>query len=246
MRLTVVGCAGSFPSAQSAASCYLVDHDGATLVVDLGSGALGPLQRYVDLGRVDAVLLSHLHPDHCMDLTGYYVALRYDPRGPRSPIPVYAPEGAAERMARAYDLPPGPGMTSQFDFIDWPVDSPVTIGPFTIRTARMAHPVPCFAMRIEAGGRTLVYSGDTGPTPALVELARAADLAVFEASFLDGDNPPNLHLTAREAAMHAAAAGVDRLLLTHLVAWNPIDATLAQAADFDDLLIAEPGLTVEV
>jgi ribonuclease BN (tRNA processing enzyme) len=247
VRLTVVGCAGSFPSADSAASCYLVEADGVRIVLDLGSGALGPLQRYTRLGDVSAVLLSHLHADHCLDLTGLYVARRFDPSGPQPAIPVYGPEGTAARMARAYDIAESPGMTREFDFRTWPATGSVRIGPFTVTTARMAHPVPCFAMRVEAGGRTLVYSGDTGPTAALVDLARGADVGLIEASFVDGANPPDLHLTAREAAGHARAAGVGRLVLTHLVAWNARSTTLAEAMDFDGpVSLAEPGMVIDV
>ncbi|HET7430919.1 MAG TPA: MBL fold metallo-hydrolase, partial [Nocardioides sp.] len=109
MRLTVVGCSGSFPGPQAAASCYLVeaDHDGRTwrILLDLGSGAYGSLQRYADPLSIDAVFLSHLHADHCLDLTGYYVVRRYHPAGHQPRIPVWGPEGTADRMARAYDLP---------------------------------------------------------------------------------------------------------------------------------------------
>jgi ribonuclease BN (tRNA processing enzyme) len=104
MRLTVVGCSGSFPGPASAASCYLVEATGADdrtwrILLDLGSGALGPLQRYTSLYDVDAVLLSHLHPDHCLDLTGLYVALKYRPAGPAPAVPVHGPTGTAQRLA---------------------------------------------------------------------------------------------------------------------------------------------------
>src|SRR5262245_38008969 len=110
MRLTIVGCAGSFPGPDSAASCYLVEapYDGRTFrfVLDMGNGALGPLQRYVPFDEIDAVALSHLHADHCFDLASLYVVRRYHPKGAMSRIPVYGPEDTAARMARAYDLSP--------------------------------------------------------------------------------------------------------------------------------------------
>ena len=252
MRLTVIGCAGSFPSPASPASCYLVEHDGCRIVLDLGNGSLGPLAGHVDLHELDAVLLSHLHADHCLDLTSMYVARTYHPDGPVTKrLPVYGPAGTRRRIAEAYRTAPGEGearLERQFEFRQFD-DEPIRIGPFTITLAPMAHPVPTVAMRIEAGGRTLVYSGDTGPCPALVEHARGADLALFEAAFLTGqDNPPNLHLTAAEAAGHAAAAGVPRLVLTHLVAWNDPRRTLAEgrAAYDGELLIAAPGMEVEL
>ena len=106
MRLTVVGCSGSYPGPESAASCYLLEaeHDGRTwrIVLDLGNGALGQLHRYADPLAIDAVLVTHLHADHCLDLCGYYVLRKYHPSGPQPRIPVWGPEGTAERMARAY------------------------------------------------------------------------------------------------------------------------------------------------
>lgn len=251
MRLTIIGCAGSFPSPDSPASCYLVEHEGASVVLDLGNGALGPLARHVDLRAVDAVVLSHLHPDHCLDLTSYYVARAYHPDGPAPRLPVHGPHGTDRRIAAAYRAGPsdnGRGIERTFSFSD--LDSgPIVIGPFRIVVARVVHPVAAYAIRVEAGGRTIVYSGDTGPAPALVELARGADLALFEASFLSGmSNPHGLHMTAREAAEHATAAGVPRLMLTHLVAWNDPARSLAEAeAEFaGELRLASPGLAVDL
>ena len=246
MRLTIVGCAGSYPSQDSPASCYLVEHEGHRLLLDLGNGAIGAVQKYADIYDIDAVVISHLHVDHCIDLCSYYVARKYHPGGPLPRIPVLGPEGTADRMASAYDLPDETGMHEEFEFRDH-VDS-TQIGPFGIRTVRVDHPVPAYAIRVEAGGRSLVYSGDTGPTQSLIDLATGADLALFEASFLEGrDNPPHLHLTALQAADHATAAGVNRLVLTHLVAWNDPQDPLAEAASYvGDLSIASPGTTYEI
>ena len=165
MKLTVVGCSGSFPGPDSPASCYLleVEHGGRTwrIVLDLGSGAFGDLQRYADPLSVDAVLLSHLHADHCLDLTGFYVVRKYHPDGPQPRIPVWGPEGTADRMARAYDLPVDPGMHEEFEFHTYA--EPFEIGPFRIEAIPVAHPVPAFGLRVTADDRTVGYSGDTGP-----------------------------------------------------------------------------------
>lgn len=247
MRVTVVGCAGSFPGPQSPASCYLIEHEGFRLVLDLGNGALGALQRYVNLEDIDAVVLSHLHADHCLDLCGLYVAQRYHPDGARPPIPVWGPRGTPARMARAYDLPEDPGMSGQFDFHALEPGEQV-IGPFTVTAARVNHPVEAYGIRVAAGGRAVVYSGDSGESAALVALARGADVALFEASCLEGRPAPDVHLTARQAAEHARAAGVSTLVLTHLVAWNDAQQTLAEARPaFDgELLLASSGLTLDV
>ena len=248
MRLTVVGMAGSFPGPDSPASCYLVEHDGHRIVLDLGNGAIGALQRYADPYSIDAVVLSHLHADHCLDLTSYYVMRKYRPQGPAPVIPVLGPTGTADRMAAAYDLPEEPGMTGEFEFHDHAAVS--EDGPFRITTAPANHPVEAYAIRVEAGGRSLVFSGDTGPTDALVELTRGADLALFEASFLSRyeNLPPNLHLTATQAAEHAMRADVDRLVLTHLVPWTPQDETREEAAAVytGDLALAAPGLVLDI
>ncbi|MCW2751505.1 MAG: fold metallo-hydrolase [Aeromicrobium sp.] len=138
MKLTVVGCAGSFAGPDSPASCYLVEapFQGGTyrLVLDLGSGALGDLQRYCDLRDIDAIALSHLHADHCFDLSGMYVVSKYHPDGALPQIPVLAPAGAGEHLAMAYGIEEPPGMTEQFDFQDCGDGGTVQLGPFTENT----------------------------------------------------------------------------------------------------------------
>ncbi|HEY4703548.1 MAG TPA: MBL fold metallo-hydrolase, partial [Streptosporangiaceae bacterium] len=146
MRLTIIGCSGSFPGPESPASSYLLEAEGFRLVLDLGNGALGVLQRHADLYDIDAVALSHLHADHCLDMCGYWVARRYAPGGPQPALPVHAPDGAAQRLTLAYGpeaaagRSSGPGMAEAFTF------HPLTpgtrsIGPFQVTTARMNHPV---------------------------------------------------------------------------------------------------------
>ncbi|HEY7858768.1 MAG TPA: MBL fold metallo-hydrolase [Candidatus Nanopelagicales bacterium] len=229
MRLTVVGCAGSFPGPDSAASCYLIEHDGHRILLDLGSGALGPLQLHTQLERVEAVVLSHLHPDHCLDLTGLDVARTYHGPQPPPELLVLGPPDTAARLRRASEVSEGSARHTSFTIRE---HVPVTeVGPFRIRTVAVVHPVPAYATRIEAGGRTLVYSGDTAPTQALVEMAKGADLALFEATWFEGDdNPPGLHLTGTQAGRHAAAAEVGRLVLTHLVPGRDQDRTRQEAA----------------
>lgn len=231
MRLTVIGCSGSFPGPDGPASCYLVEAGGQRLLLDLGSGALGPLQRHADLDDVDAVLLSHLHPDHCLDLCGYLVARRHRPGGPApGRVPVHGPEGTAARMARAYDLPLDPGMTPEFDFRTWSEGEAHRFGPVTVTARPVVHPVPAYGLRVEHDGRVLAYSGDTDACPTLVELARDADLFLCEAAFVEGrDQERGTHLTGRRAGEAAAAAGARRLVLTHLPPWNDPAVTLAEA-----------------
>ena len=246
MKLTVVGCSGSFPGPDSPASCYLLEHEESRILLDMGNGSLGALQRYADIYRIDAVVLSHLHVDHFIDLCSYYVALRYRPGGLGRRIPVWGPTDTEARLATAYGLAASTEITYGLDVRQ--IERSFSVGPFQITTAPMRHPVEARAIRVDAGGRSVTYSGDTGPTPQLTELAQGSDLALFEASFMSSaDNPPDLHLTAQQAAEHAVAAGCEQLILTHLVPWNDPAETLAEAEPiFPDAQLASTGLTVDV
>src|ERR1700722_16760914 len=163
MRLTVVGCAGSFPGPDSPASCYLLEADGFRLVIDFGNGSLGALQKYIGLFDVDAVCLSHLHADHCVDLYSYSIARTYFPAGPQPSIPVYGPAGTAERIGLIHGPTMDDGLMKRFAFQTLEPGQ-ATIGPFDVTLAHMNHPVETFAFRFGHGGRTLVYTGDTGET----------------------------------------------------------------------------------
>ena len=116
MKLTIVGCSGSAPGPTSPASCYLVEHDGFRLVIDMGNGSFGPLQTYVDPAAIDAVFLSHLHADHCLDVAPYVVWHRYSGRAAKGRVPLYAPVAAERRLALAYDTD-GEALTDVFDFV---------------------------------------------------------------------------------------------------------------------------------
>lgn len=246
MKLTIVGCSGSFPGPQSPASCYLLTaHDGERswrILLDLGSGALGSVQKYMDLRDIDAIFLSHLHPDHCMDLCGLHVAVRWDPAGwGAGRIPVWGPAATAERLATAYGLDPEPGMSEEFDFKVWTERATVQLGPFRITPYAVDHPMEeAYALRVEATeydgtgvDRTVVlsYSGDTDSCPGLVEAAQDAHFFLCEAAFQEGrdDAIKGVHLTGKRAAEAAVEAGVRRLLLTHLPVWTEPSVVVAEA-----------------
>jgi ribonuclease BN (tRNA processing enzyme) len=252
MKLTVIGNSGSYPGPDSSASCYLVEaaDDARTwrILLDLGNGALGSLQRYADATNIDAVFLSHLHADHCLDLCGYYVMRKYHPEGALPRIPVYGPVDSARRLAKAYDLDEDPGMNEEFDFIPYTATA-LSFGPFTITAREVVHPVTAYALRIEADGRTLAYSGDSGLCPGLDDTARGADLFLCEASFLEGaPNPPDLHLTGAEAGRTAAEAGARRLLLTHIPPWHDPQVVFGEAVEQYDgkVELAIPGTSYDV
>ena len=246
MRLIVVGCAGSAPGPLSPASCSLVEHDGFRLVLDLGNGSFGPLQTYADPGAVDAVFLSHLHADHCLDIAPFVVWHRYSGRSSKERVPLYAPVAAERRLALAYDAD-GDGLTDVFDFVPVGPGS-FELGPFEVSLARTAHPIECYAIRLTVDGRTLVYTGDTGPCERVIELARGADVLLAEAAHPPGPGlPPELHLTGREAAEHASAAGVGRLLLTHIPSWvDEIGQLFSASQVFSETELVRVGATYEI
>jgi ribonuclease BN (tRNA processing enzyme) len=246
VRLTVVGCSGSAPGPKSPASCYLVEHDGFRLLLDLGSGAFGVLQGLADPATVDAVFLSHLHADHCLDVAPFVVWHRYSGRASKERVPLYAPVGAERRLALAYDTD-GDGITDVFDFVPVGPGS-FTLGPFEVTLVRTAHPIECYAIRLTVDGRSLVYTGDTGPCDRVVELARGADVLLAEASHPPGPGlPDGLHLTGREAGEHAAAAEVGRLLLTHVPAWvDEIGQLFAASAVFPETELVRSGAAYEI
>jgi len=244
VKLTVVGCSGSVPGPDSSASCYLVEADGFRLVVDLGHGAFGALQRYIRPDEIDAVALSHLHADHCIDLTALHVAYSFGGYHIRGRLPVYGPAGTSGRMADAAGNGEA-GIASSCSFHDLATTS--SIGPFHVSTAVMAHPVPTNAMRLDVAGQSFVYSGDTGPSDSLRQLAVGADLLLAEAAFVDGaNNPPDLHLTGKQAGEVANDAGVGRLVLTHIPPWNDPKRTLAEARSTfsGDVCLAAPGMSI--
>lgn len=237
MRLTVIGCSGSFAGPDSAASCYLLraEADGRTwnLLLDLGSGALGALQRHLAPDALDAVVLTHLHPDHCVDLCGLYVMRRYRQAGPLPQrLPVYGPAGTAERLTTMYHGLEQGGMDEEFDVRVVTDRTPFTVGPFTVTPVAVNHPVEAYGYRVEADGAVLAFSGDTDDCPALDPLLAGADLALVDSAFVDGrDHVEGIHLSgSRAAAAAVRAGGVRRLVLTHLPPWNDPEVSRAQAA----------------
>lgn len=257
MKLTVVGCSGSVPGPASPASCYLLeadDADGRTwrVLLDLGSGALGALQRYCDPRAIDAVALSHLHPDHCADLAGLHTYLSYHPDGPTRTT-VYGPFGTAGRLGELRGEPASRGV---FTINTWQSGSTVQIGPLSIRTESVTHSVPAYAMRIAGPSdlpsterAVIAYSGDSDVCDGLALVAARADLFLCEASFLEGDDvPAGLHVTAADAGRVARDAQCGHLVLTHLPPWADPNEAYAQAEQnfSGPTELARPGMRLLV
>ena len=238
VRLTVIGCAGSFPSPDSPASSYLVEHARTQLLLDLGNGAFGSLLGQTDPRSIDAIIISHLHADHCADLVPLYVWLKYGPIPLPRKIPVYGPRGLAERIAGMYSAA-GADLTDIFEFRTLRAQQPVDIGSMTVLPAIVAHPGESLAVRIATPSSTLVYSGDTAECDALVTLSAGADIALFEASCLESATPADaavlgMHMSAAGAARVARRAGATSLVLTHTVQWQRVDVDAQQAALVDE------------
>ncbi|HMT49546.1 MBL fold metallo-hydrolase [Dietzia sp. UBA5065] len=259
MFLTVLGCSGSIGGPTSPASGYLVEVDGvAPVVIDMGPGVLGALQRFVS--PEDAtVLLSHLHADHCLDVPGLLVLRRYGPEAERARrVPLIGPSGTAYRIGVASAEEPGAvdDLSDTFDVGSWDVTPEVEMRGHDgevglhVRAGRVDHPPESYGMRLTSvSGRVLVYSGDTAYCDALVDLAAGADVLLCEASWTHEEGrPPGIHMSGAEAGRTARRAGVGRLVLTHIPPWTDRERVRAEAAvEFSgEVLLAEPDLRIDV
>ena len=244
LELTVLGSAGSHPGPRRACSGYLLRAPDATVLVDCGNGSTMMMHDLIGAEEVDAIVLSHKHIDHCADLIGLYLALRFHDAGPRT-VDVYAPPGVRDQLVALSDS------VDEFDrvcrFIDVGHGDRVEVNGLAIELFASTHTVPTVSMRATDGHHVVSYSADSSGGPDLVACARGADLFVCEATW-QGDpaeHPPGLHLTARGAADVAAEAGVGHLVLTHL--WPRLDGARSleeAAAAFDgELSLAADGVS---
>ncbi|MEV0704774.1 MBL fold metallo-hydrolase [Saccharopolyspora sp. NPDC050389] len=242
MELTVVGCSGSAPSPESQSSGYLLRSGDSRIVIDLGNGTLGPLQKWIDPFDINALFLTHLHPDHCADFAPLVVYLRFRPNQPYDPkqhrLPVYAPPEAPSRLAALYapnaEQLAETDLSDVVEFLEPPVE-PVRIGAFEVRAFAVDHLCPTWGLRVEAEGRVFAFTGDTGPSDGITKLAEGADVLLSEASWLDfPDQPTGMHLSGKQAGAAAGAAGARRLLLTHYSPWTDQDALAQEARDAFD------------
>jgi ribonuclease BN (tRNA processing enzyme) len=252
-RLVVLGSCGAWPEPGRACSGFVLEHGGARVVLDLGYGTLPRLLTLLGSSAadgIDAVIITHAHPDHMVDLHGLLRA-RWFGRRSAAPIPLHAPEPVLSRLISLED----DGADVVRRAFDWhPLPAPARqIGPLRLESMPLPHYLPNSGVRLSAPGLAVAYTGDTGPDPALAELGRGAGLYIVDATdrWQRGSAPavpqgPVLNLTAREAGEAAAAAGADRLLLTHFWPDNDRELTRASAAaEFaGEILLAEEGLEV--
>lgn len=228
LTVTVLGCSGTYAARGNACSGYLVRSATTTLWVDAGAGTLANIQDHVELGQIDAVVVSHEHPDHWLELPVLRNAFRYGFE--REHVPVYGTAATRDLLAALLHDRVEPTF-------DWNViedRSEVTIGDVAFRFARTDHPVETLAMRIEHNGRVLAYTADTGPAFSLAALDRAAigfDLAFCDATMSISEaaelGAAAVHMSSEQAGAMAREAGVRRLVATHL--WPGCDAGAQRA-----------------
>lgn len=245
MKLTVFGGCGAWPGAGQACSGYLVEQDGFRLLIDPGYAVLPRLLETIDADMVDAVLVSHGHPDHCADLNPLLRARALQDEPP-APLPVYAPAGALEAVLALDTMR---AMDRAVDMVELLDGGTVRLGPFDITAALLPHHVPDMGTRITDGTETLTYTGDSGPADAVVELARETDLLLIEATYPHTVPPDDAGLLCSgvQAAQQALEAGAVRTMLTHL--WPGLDPAAAVAAATEtgarDVLAATPGTVLQ-
>lgn len=252
-RLVVLGGCGAWPEAGRACSGFVLEHEGFRVVLDLGYGTLPSLLGLLGSSAadgIDAVVVTHKHPDHMIDLHGLFRARWFGRRGAPA-IPLYAPEGVLARVLSLEEDDAGQ-VESVLDWHPLPA-APAAVGPFRLESILLPHFVPNAGVRLTAPGLAVAYTGDTGPDPALSDLGRDADLYIVEATSRDqqpsSPSPPpgpRMHLTARDAGQVAQAARAGRLLLTHFWPGNDRQASrAAAAAEFGgEILIADENLDI--
>jgi ribonuclease BN (tRNA processing enzyme) len=248
VELIVLGASGTWPQEGGALSGYLLRQDGFNLWIDCGSGTMANLQRYVAISDVDALIITHEHADHCVDVYPLFYARYYGGQGANG-MPLYIPKGFGSRLNGLLSEESIEAFREGFDVREVDPGDDFEIGPFRVKARAMSHlGLPALGFRLENDGASLSYTGDTGPTQELVELARGSDVLLAEATYQDMDQLSSFHLSSRQAAEHAREAGVGRLVLTHILPTHDKGESIRQAAEAFDGPVdaAVEGFTVEV
>lgn len=254
MKLTVLGGSAASPNTGQGCAGFLVETASATIVLDLGPGTLPELRRHADFRTLDAVVVSHMHVDHVLDLLALRHALAYNPIPAPAPVPVWLPPGGIDildKVSAPFDACDEPGrFASTVRVAEYDPSRPLPIGDAVVTFAPAIHYVPAWAMRVHApDSADLGYTGDTGPTANLAAFFAGVDVLIAESTLLEpGDTPvaERGSLTAAEAGELVDAAAARTLLLTHM--WEELgfaNARAQAASRFSGRIeVATPGLTV--
>jgi len=250
----VLGGASAAPNPGQGCSGYLIRLGNAQIVLDLGPGTLLELRRHTRLERIDAIVISHMHVDHILDLVALWWGWLYHPVSLPKPIPLYLPPGGSERLHRILATFGREDEADRFftdicSVAEYDPAQMLTIADVTVRFAPTVHFIPCWAVRLESAAGIVAYTADTGPTADLMPLARDADLLIAEAMLvpeLAGDSENRGSSTAAEASQLAHDADAKRLILTHRWAEDDAEDALDAAKQIFDgpVQLAERGLTV--
>jgi len=255
LRLTVLGGAAAWPNPDQGCSSYLVESAATSLLLDCGPNTIMALRERIDYHDLDAVVISHWHSDHILDLIPYRYGLTYGPGDVPAPIPLWLPTGGPERLAgiaaaiSGSDEDPSVFWNRVFDLREYEPDDVLEIGDLRVSFAVTQHPLPCRAIRVDhRSGASIAYSADTGAIEPLVELFRGVDVALVEATLDEYGPKPPTHLTPEDAGRLAEVANAGRLILTHLWSERPANRVIARArtAYAGPTQVATRGLIVDV
>ena len=230
IRLTILGKSPSWQDRDGACSGYQVEFgEQRRLLLDCGNGVFGKLRRHGEYERIDAVLLSHLHADHMLDLVPFAYALTYGPQGRSERPRLHAPPGAQAALRRLCGAWGSETLIENaFELSEYDPAAELDLNGLRARFRLVPHYVPSYAVSLDDGRARLVFSADCGPNEALVELATGAELLLIEATLVAPDLEDHAHMTAAEAGEIARRAGVDRVVLTHFS--DLLDADAVRAA----------------
>jgi len=247
VELRVLGASGSWSAPAEPNSGYLVSHSGFVLWVDLGTGTFARLQETMSPLDVGALVITHAHPDHFVDLYSLFYFRLFHPE-PLPPLSLYCPPGLFEAVTCFAPPARAKEMRRIFDVREVPPGEAFEAGPFRIGTHRMRHELITNGLRISTGDQTLAYTADTGPTDEILALADGVDVLLSEATWLAGHERADNHLSAREAGQYAGKAGARSLVLTHLwPRFDPEDASREASGSFGGpVQVARSGLTLRI
>lgn len=243
MKLTIIGFWGGYPKKNEASSGYLLEHNGFRLLVDCGSGVLSKLQNYLEPEQLDAVIISHYHPDHIADigvlqharLIQGFLGKSFDS------LPIYGHSFDQQEFEKlTYKM-----ITKGAAYIP---EQALSVGPFVIHFLQTNHPVECYAMRIEVEGKVFVYTADTSFKEELIDFSRDADILLCECNFFKGQNGQGAgHMTSIDAGTLAYKANVKKLILTHLPQFGELSMLVEEAKSMysGSISLANEGMIIE-